>query len=96
MMSRHEYCYYSLGMIVLLVLSTTAPAFAEVTSLQTNLDSFFKGQEIEFSGTVEEGSTGLVTIVIHDLNNEFVMLKQAMSNPDDSLEKTIKIEDKVS
>ena len=95
-MSRHEYRSYSLGMIVLLVLSTTAPVFAEVTSLQTNLDSFFKGQEIEFSGTVEEGSTGLVTIVIHDLNNEFVLLTQAMINPDDSFEKTVKIEDRFS
>lgn len=96
MMSRHEYRSYSLGIIVLLILSTTIPAFAEVTNLQTNSDSFFKGEEIEFSGTVEEGSNGLVTIVIRDLNDKFVMLTQAMINPDDSFEKTIKIEDKFS
>jgi len=80
----------------MLLMLTTAPAFAEVTSLQTNSDSFYKGDQIKFSGNVEKGSIGLVSIVIRDLNDEFVMLAQALINPDDSFEKTIKIGDKFS
>ena len=38
-MSRHENRSYSLGMIVLLIISTTIPAFAEVTKIQTNSES---------------------------------------------------------
>ena len=87
---------YSLGIITLAMLIVTTPAFAEVTSLQTNSPLFYKGGQIEFSGTVEKGSTGLVTIVIRDLNDEFVMLKQALINPDNSFEKTIEVNDKFS
>ena len=53
-MSRHDYHSYSLGMIVLLILSTTIPAFAEITNLQTNSESFFEGEEIEFVQNVEK------------------------------------------
>ena len=70
------------------------PAFAEITSIQTNNDSFNKGDTIEFSGTVEKDSTGLVTIVIRDPNNEFVLLSQAIINHDDTFEKTVTIEDR--
>jgi len=75
---------------------TTTPVFAEVISLQTNSESFYKGDQIKFLGNVEKESIGLVSIVIRDLNNEFVMLIQALINPDDSFEKTIKIGDQFS
>jgi len=84
---------YSLGLLLFLGLVAN-PAFAEVTSLQTNNESFYKGDEIEFSGTVEDGSTGLVTIVIRDLNDEFVLLTQAIIDDDNSFERKIKIENK--
>ena len=84
---------YSLGLLLFLGLAIN-PAFAEVTSLQTNNESFYKGDEIEFSGTVEDGSTGLVTIVIRDLNDEFVLLTQAIIDDDNSFEREIKIENK--
>jgi len=87
---------YSLGMIALLMLVPISPAFGEVISIQTNSESFYKGEQIKFSGTVEKGSIGLVTIVIRDLNETFVMLSQASINPDDSFEQTIKISDKFS
>ncbi|MCH7966437.1 MAG: SHOCT domain-containing protein [Thaumarchaeota archaeon] len=80
-------------MILLLVLTTT-PVFAEVTDLQTNYESFYKGDQIKFSGNVENRSSSLVSIVIRDFNNEFVMLVQAIINPDNSFEKTIKIGDR--
>ena len=86
MLSKNRCWSYSLGILLLLGLFVN-PVFAEVTSLQTNDKSFYKGDEIEFSGTVENDSTGLVTIVIRDLNNEFVLLTQAIINHDDSFGK---------
>ncbi len=95
-MNKKRHRPYSLGMITLLMLTTISPAFGEVTSLQTNSESFYNGEQIKFSGTVEKGSIGLVTIVIRDLNDAFVVLLQASINPDDSFEKTIRISDKFS
>jgi len=95
-MNKKRYGPYSFGIVALLMLTTITLAFGEVTSLQTNSESFYKGEQIKFSGTVEKGSIGLVTIVIRDLNDAFVMLLQASINPDDSFEKIIKINDKFS
>jgi hypothetical protein len=69
-------------------------AFAEVISLKTNNELFFKGDQIEFSGIVEEDSTGLVTIVIRDHDEKFVLLTQAMINHNNTFEKSIKVENK--
>ena len=91
MLSKNRYWSYSLGLLLLLGLFTN-PAFAEVTNLQTNNKSFYKGDQIEFLGTVENDSTDLVTIVIHDLNDEFVLLTQASIDHNNSFEKKIKIE----
>ena len=93
MLGKNRCWPYSLGLLLVLGLFIN-PAFAEVTSLQTNNESFYKGDEIEFSGTVENGSTGLVTIVIRDLNDEFVLLTQAIIDDDNSFKKKIKIENK--
>lgn len=95
-MNKNRYGPYSLVIMVLLMLTGTTPVFAEVTSIQTNSGSFYKGDQIKFSGTVEKGSIGLVTIVIRDLNDEFVMLTQALINPNDTFEKTIKINNEFS
>ena len=76
------------------MIATTTPVFAEITSIQTNSESFYKGDQIKFSGIAEKDSMGLVTIVIRDLNDEFVLLTQAVINPNDTFEKTIKIEDR--
>ncbi len=93
-MNTNRYGPYSLSIIVLLI--TTTPAFAEVANLQTNNESYYFGDLIKFQGNVKEGSTGLVTVVIRDLNDEFVMLAQATINHDNSFEKTVKITDKFS
>ena len=92
-MSKKRYGPYSLG-ILLLVGIFVNPAFAEVTNIQTNDKSFLKGDKIEFSGNVETGSTGLVTIVIRDLNDEFVLLTQATINHDDTFQKNVTIENR--
>ncbi|MBA4718479.1 MAG: SHOCT domain-containing protein [Nitrosopumilus sp.] len=79
--------------MLLLMLTTITLAFAEVTSLQTNSESFYKGEQIKFSGIVEKDSIGLVTIVIRDLNDKFVVFAQAVINYNNTFEKTIKIGD---
>ena len=94
-MSKNGLGPYSFGVFLLFVIvSATVPAFAEVTDLEINSDNFFRGDEITFSGTVENGSQGLVTIAINSENDEFVMISQALINSDNSFEKTIKIGDK--
>ncbi len=70
------------------------PAFAELTTLNVNENSFLKGEQILFSGSVEKGASGLVTIVIRDLDDKFVLLTQAIINHDDTFEKSVRIENK--
>ncbi|MFB5636114.1 MAG: SHOCT domain-containing protein [Nitrosopumilus sp.] len=86
--------YWTYSLLVLFSGLLVNPAFGELTSFHTNNNSFMMGDEIEFSGTVEKESRGLVTIVIRDQNNEFVLLTQATINPDDTFEKSIVIENK--
>lgn len=71
LMNKNRYGPYSLGIMALLISTMMSPTFAEVTNIQTDSRSFYNGDQIEFSGTVEKGSVGLVTIVIRDLNDEF-------------------------
>ena len=68
------------------------PAFAELVTLDVNENSFLKGEQIIFSGNVKEGSSGLVTIVIRDFNDKFVLLTQAIINHDNTFKKSLKIE----
>ena len=71
---------------------SVSTAFAEVASIQADDNMFYKDEQIKISGTVETGSTGLVTIVIRDQNNDFVLLSHSEIRPDDSFEKKIKVE----
>ncbi len=71
---------------------SASPVFAEVVSIQANGDLFYKNEQIHISGTVETGSTGLVTIVIRDQNNDFVLLTHSEIYLDDSFEKKINVE----
>lgn len=80
--------------MLLLIGVFSNPAFAEVIDLKTNDELFFKGDQIEFSGIVEEDSTGLVTIVIRDDDEKFVLLTQAIINHNNTFEKSIKVENK--
>ena len=42
-MSRKKLNYYSLWILSLLMICTVSPAFGEVTHLQVNTESFYKG-----------------------------------------------------
>ena len=95
-MNKNWYGPYSLAVGVFLVFSSIIPVFAEVTKLDTTSNSFFKDEKITFSGTVEKGTTGLVSIVIQDVDDRFVLLTQAIIDSDNSFEKTISVEESFS
>ncbi len=95
-MNKNWHVTYSLSIGILLTLFSIVPAFAEVSSLDTDSDLFFQNENIKFIGTVEEATTGLVTIVIRDANEEFILLTQATINPDKTFERRIPIEDNFS
>ena len=88
MLSTKGYCVYLLGFMIILGV-ITPNAFAEVTHMEANNELFYGGEQIEFSGIVEEDSTGLVTIVIRDNNEKFILLTQAIINHDHTFQKSI-------
>jgi len=71
---------------VLIITSTTIPAYAFIENLQVDKKYYVNNDEIRFSGLVGKGTTGLVTIVINDPNNEFTLLKQAFPKADETFE----------
>jgi len=79
----------TISMIALLLVLTLTPAFAEVTSFELDKIFFTKGDQISFSGTVDEESKGLVTIVIRDSNGEFILLTQAFAQPDNTFQRSL-------
>jgi hypothetical protein len=86
LLNKNRYWHYSLGMFLFLGLFASS-AFAEVNSIQADDDLFYRDEQIKISGTVETGSTGLVTIVIRDQNNDFVLLTHSEIHHNDSFEK---------
>lgn len=80
-----------LGIFLSLVM---IPAFAEVQSVKTDETIYFKDEVITFSGTVEEDDVGLVTLVIRQPSGEFVMLTQAIIQPDNTYERSLQINKK--
>ena len=76
------------------MITSLIPVFGEVTNLQTNSETYQKEDKITFTGKVQPNSSGLITIVIRDNNDEFVLLTQAITDKNYSFEKTIEITDK--
>jgi len=78
----------------IILLSGILPAFAEVTEIQLDKTTYLKGDIINVKGTVTKDASGLVTIVLRDPNDKFVLLSQAFIQTDDSFEKAIPINEK--
>jgi len=79
----------TISLMMLLLVSTITPAFSEVTSFELDKIFYTKGDQISFSGTVDEKDTGLVTIVIRDSNGEFVLLAQAFIQLDNTFQRSL-------
>ncbi len=75
----------------IILISSILPAFGEVIQFQLDKESYTKEEYISIHGTVSENSSGLVSIVIRDPQNSFVLLSQAVIRGDNSFEKTIPI-----
>lgn len=75
-------------------LTGTVPVFAEVTQMQLDQQSYMRGEYIGIFGKVDENSSGLVSIVIRDPNNDFVLLSQAIIRADNSFEKSFFVDEK--
>ncbi len=86
----------SWALIALLVTSFSIPAYGEVQSVKTDKLFYAPGDSIAFSGTVEDDDTGLVTIVIRDANDKFVLLTQAFITADNTFERNVNTSDKFS
>ena len=81
-----------LGISLMTILALgIVPAYAEVSDLSVNKRMYFLDDDIFFSGKVDKGTTGLVTNVIRDTADNFVMLTQAIINPDETFEKRVEI-----
>ncbi len=80
---------FSLTVMGILVFSIIMPAYAEVTNLKIDKINHILGDEITFSGTVEEGSSGLVSVIIRDHTNEFVLLTQALIEQDNTFQRSV-------
>jgi len=87
---------FSLTIIGILFSSITIPAYAEVETIHTDKLFYSNGDTIIFSGTVDYDSTGLVSIVIRDSNDEFVLLTQAIIKPDNTFERSVNSNEKFS
>ena len=79
----------TISLMMLLLVSTMTPAFAEVISFELDKTFYTKGDQISFSGTVDEKDTGIVTIIIRDSNGEFVLLAQAFIQPDNTFQRRL-------
>ena len=71
-MKHNKKTQLSIFFLISFVLSGTTLSYAEVATLTTDNSFYVKGKPIKFSGTVEENSKGLVTIVVTDPNKNFV------------------------
>jgi len=79
----------TISIMALLLVSTITPAFSEVTSFELDKTFYTKGDQISFSGTVDKESTGLVSIVLRDSNDEFILLTQAYIQPDNTFQRSL-------
>jgi len=87
---------FSLTVMGMLFSFITIPAFAEVETFQTDKLFYSNGEKIIFSGTVDYDPTGLVTIVIRDSNDKFVLLTQALIEFDNTFKRSVNSNEKFS
>ena len=84
----------SITLMGILLCSLIIPAYAEVESIKTENLFYSIGDKIIFSGTVADDDSGLVTIVIRDSNDKFVLLTQALIDPDNTFKRSITANEK--
>ncbi len=71
---------FSIILSLILLSSVVLPAYAEVTSLNTDSAFYRGGSKIHFSGTTLNTDPPYVTIIVENPNNDFVLLTSGISN----------------
>ena len=71
---------YFAVLVSIIVTSTIIPAYAEVTSLQTNAPFYKGGSKIYFSGTILDTDPPNVTILLFDPTNKFIGLSSGIAD----------------
>jgi fibronectin type III domain protein/putative oligomerization/nucleic acid binding protein len=77
---------FSILFVSSLISSVILPAYAEVTSFQTNAGFYKGGSQIHFSGTTAAGDSQNVYIVIYGPNNSFVLLSYGVADSNDNFQ----------
>ena len=71
---------YFVVLITIVIASAVVPAYAEVTSLQTNTSFYKGGSKIYFSGTILDTDPPNVTILLFDPTNKFIVLSSGVAD----------------
>ena len=66
--------------IISLISSVVLPAYAEVTSIQTNTDFYKGGNQIIFSGKIASSDSSYVTVMIYGPDNNFVFSSSTIAD----------------
>jgi hypothetical protein len=80
---------FSILFVSSLISSVILPAYAEVTSIQTNATFYKGGSQIHFSGTTAPGDSQNVYIVIYGPNNSFVLLSYGAADDNHNFQITV-------
>ena len=71
---------YFAVLVTIIIASVVVPAYAEVTSLQTNTSFYKGGSKIYFSGTILDTDPPNVTILLFDPTNKFIVLSSGVAD----------------
>jgi len=74
--------------------SSFSSVFAEVMDFQLDKEVYFPNDSILVEGSVTEESSGFVTIVVRDPDSKFLLLSQAIIQPDNKFQKEIPVDSK--
>jgi uncharacterized membrane protein len=80
---------FSILFVSSLVSSVILPAYAEVTSFQTNSAFYKGGNQIQFSGKIALGDSQNVYIVIYGSNNNYVLLSSGTADNNNAFQITV-------
>jgi uncharacterized membrane protein len=80
---------FSILFVFSLISSVILPAYAEVTSFQTNSAFYKGGNQIQFSGKIAPGDPQNVYIVIYGSNNNYVLLSSGTADNNNAFQITV-------
>lgn len=81
-------------LVTVLAVSSFSSVFAEVIEFHSNKEVYFINDSILLEGSVTEETSGFVTIVVRDPDSKFLLLSQAIIQPDNYFQKEIPIDSK--